>query len=169
VLTPKGQRLVERDPQIGPNQKFYLGLAKRGEIAHDAAIYRMYQIESADIRTRGGTVRRVVLDYELKRKVYAPLAKDRPNLKPGPYRKRQAEVAAENGLEVVNHKILLPDLRIEYETREGEMAKVDLELATAHYKPSQVAEKASVGFVVYTEGGGGKPEDRNFILELFSL
>jgi len=169
VLTKKGQRAVERDPQTGTGQKVYSGLAKRGEIAHDAAIYRMYQAESADIRARGGTVRRVVLDYELKRKVYSPLAKDRPRLKPEEYTKRQAEVAAEIGLEVVNGKIPLPDLRIEYETREGEMAKVDLELATEHYKASQVAEKASAGFVVHSEGGGGKPEDRDLISEILSL
>lgn len=169
VLTEKGRGLAERDPQIGPNQKVYSGLAKRGEMAHDAAIYRMYKVESADIRARGGTVRRVILDYELKQKVYAPLAKARRKLSPGQYRERQAEVAAANGLEVVDKKILLPDLRIEYETREGELAKVDLELATAHYKPSQMAQKASAGFVVYTESGGSKPEDHNLISELFSL
>ncbi len=169
VLTPEGQRFVERDPQIGPNQRVYSGLAKRGEIAHDAAIYRMYQAEAADIRARGGTIRRVVLDYELKQKVYSPLAKARPRLKPEQYAERQAEVAAANGLEVVNGKIPLPDLRIEYETREGEIAKVDLELATSHYKASQVAEKASAGFVVYSEGGGSKPEDRELISEILSL
>ncbi len=169
VLTPEGQRFVERDPQIGPNQRVYSGLAKRGEIAHDAAIYRMYQAEAADIRARGGTVRRVVLDYELKQKVYSPLAKARPRLKPEQYAERQAEVAAENGLEVVNGKIPLPDLRIEYETREGEIAKVDLELATSHYKASQVAEKTGAGFIVYSEGGGSKPEDREFISEILSL
>ena len=169
VLTEKGRRLIERDPLTGPDQRVYSGLAKRGEVAHDAAIYRMYQAEATEIRARGGTVCRVVLDYELKRNVYAPLAKDRPRLKPEEYAKRQAEVAAENGLEVVNGKIPLPDLRIEYQTRDGEMAKVDLELATEHYKASQLAEKASAGFVVYGEGGGAKPEDRDLISEILSL
>lgn len=169
VLTKKGQSALEWDSKADPKQAIYTGLVKEREAAHDTAIYRMYQTEAAEIRARGGTARRVVLDYELKRKVYAPLAKDRPRLKPEEYAKRQAEVAAENGLEVVNGKIPLPDLRIEYQTREGEMAKVDLELATEHYKASQVAEKASAGFVVYSEGGGSKPEDRDLTSEILSL
>jgi hypothetical protein len=69
----------------------------------------------------------------------------------------------------VNGKIPLPDLRIEYQTRDGEMAKVDLELATGHYKRSQISEKASAGFIVYSEGGGFKPEDRDFLSEILSL
>jgi len=37
-------------------------------------------------------------------------------------------------LQLVRGKIPLPDLRIEYENREGDMARVDLELATEHYR-----------------------------------
>jgi hypothetical protein len=169
TLTKDGQKLLRRDDQLSSGQAIYAGLVKPREAPHDAAIYRMYQAEAASIRARGGTVRRVVLDYELKRKVYAPLAKVRPQLKPEEYAKRQAEVATANGLEVVNGKIPLPDLRIEYQTRDGEMTKVDLELATDHYKASQLAEKASAGFVVYGEGGGAKPEDRDLISEILSL
>jgi hypothetical protein len=169
ALTKEGQKLLRDDVQLAPGQATYAGLVKPREVPHDAAIYRMYQAEAASIRARGGAVRRVVLDYELKRNIYAPLAKDRPRLTPEEFARRQAEVAAENGLEVVNGKIPLPDLRIEYQTRDGEMAKVDLELATEHYKASQLAEKAGAGFVVYGEGGGAKPEDRDFISEILSL
>lgn len=169
VLTNRGRRLLERDPNADTKQAIYAGLVKERELPHDAAIYRMYQAEAASVRASGGTVRRVILDYELKRRIYAPLAKERPQLKPDEYTKRQAEVAAENGLEVVNGRIPLPDLRIEFETRDGEMAKVDLELATEHYKASQIAEKAGAGFVVYGEGGGSRPEDRDLMTEILSL
>jgi hypothetical protein len=169
VLTKEGQRLLKREAGLASGQAIYAGLVKPREAPHDAAIYRMYQAEAASIRARGGTVRRVVLDYELKRRVYAPLAKDRPRLKPAAFARRQAEVAAENGLEVVKGKIPLPDLRIEYQSRDGEMAKVDLELATDHYKRSQISEKASAGFIVYGEGGKSKPEDRDFMSEILSL
>ena len=169
VLTKEGKRLLGRDGGLASGQAIYAGLVKPREVPHDAAIYRMYQAEAASIRARGGTIRRVILDYELKRKVYAPLAKDRPRLKPAEYARRRAEVAAENRLEVVKGKIPLPDLRIEYQTRDGEMAKVDLELATGHYKASQIAEKARAGFIVYSEAGGTKPEDRDFMSEILSL
>jgi len=49
----------------------------------------------------------------------------------------------------VGNKIPVPDLRIEYETREGDMGRVDLELATENYRPRQIAEKARAGFSLY--------------------
>jgi hypothetical protein len=35
----------------------------------------------------------------------------------------------------------LPDLRIECETRQDQMARVDLELTTQHYRPRQLAKR----------------------------
>jgi hypothetical protein len=40
-------------------------------------------------------------------------------------------------------------VRIEYETQEGDRDRVDLELATDHYRPQGLAEKASAGFQIY--------------------
>jgi hypothetical protein len=54
----------------------------------------------------------------------------------------------------VNGKIPLPDMRIEYQTAELELRRVDLELATRHYRPRGVAEKAKAGFSLYS-----RPED----------
>ena len=48
---------------------------KPQEVAHEAALYRMYQAETAEIEKGGGTIRRIVLDYELKKSIYAPLVK----------------------------------------------------------------------------------------------
>jgi hypothetical protein len=144
-LTKQGKRMLDKERKESRNgiqlaRRIYAGLVKPAEISHDAAIYRMYQLEAAEIRIQGAKIRRVVLDYELKKRVYSPLAKAR-NLPPEEFRKRQQEVAQMNGLIVVEGKIPLPDLRIEYETSEGERSKVDLELATGHYKTSQLAEK----------------------------
>ena len=65
--------------------------------------------------------------------------------------KKQAreEIAQEHGLKVVNGKIPLPDLRIEYETRDHEQARVDLELATRDYRGQHLAEKGKAGFSIY--------------------
>ena len=46
-------------------------------------------------------------------------------------------------------KIALPDLRIEYETAEGDLDRVDLELATEHYHRGHMATKARAGFKMY--------------------
>jgi hypothetical protein len=96
----------------------------------------------------------VILDYELKKKLYAPLARARA-ISEQEYRNKQQEIAQQHGLEVVDGKVLLPDLRIEYENRDGEIARVDLELATEHYKHGQLAAKAKAGFTIYMAGSSG--------------
>ena len=152
VLTKRGKTLLEREGHERPGQQVYAGFVKPAEVHHDAAIYRMYQAEARKIEQAGGRVSRVVLDYELKRKVYRPLAKARVQgsaLPPAEYARRQAEVASENGLKVVRGKVLLPDLRIEYDTANGERAHVDLELATRHYRGSSLRGKAEAGFKMY--------------------
>lgn len=150
VLTREGKHLVQQEYRAARGQRFYAGLVKPREVAHDAAIYRMYHVEAAEIEKRGGSVKRIVLDYELKKNVYKPLAKAR-DLPPLEYAKRQAEVAADNELKVIAGKIPLPDLRIEYETAEGDIAKIDLELATEHYHRAHAAGKLRAGFKVYAD------------------
>ena len=151
VLTKEGKRVVEQEEPNPSEQAFYAGFVKPQEVAHDAAIYRMYQVEAAQIQKQGGTIRRVVLDYELKKNVYSPLGRARQQLPPLQFAQRQAEVAAANGLKVIEGKIPLPDLRIEYETVEGELAKADLELATEHYHGAHVAGKLNAGFKTYAD------------------
>ena len=144
TLTRRGKHALERSGEEGT---FYAGFVKPAEMAHDAAIYRMYQAEAARITKQGGEIRRITLDYELKRKVYSPLAKVRPGSPE--YAKRQQEIAARHGLRVVRGHIQLPDLRIEYRTEEGETKTADLELATPHYRPGQLAAKSEAGFKFY--------------------
>ncbi len=156
TLTAAGKRLVDQQqrcesPDSKGAQQVYAGLKKIAEIEHDTAIYRMYQAEAKRIRSSGGKIRRVVLDYELKKKVFSPLAKAR-QVSLDFYQQRQREVASENGLRVVDGKIRLPDLRIEYETRTGEIEKVDLELATGHYRGTQLAGKSRAGFKLFRIG-----------------
>jgi hypothetical protein len=156
VLTRRGKELLEDPGHAREGQRIYAGFVKPNEVAHDAAIYRMYHAEAGRIALDGGRVRRVILDYELKRSVYSPLAKDK-GLPPLAYARRQTEVARQNGLTVVRGKIPLPDLRIEYETSTGDRAHVDLELTTEHYRGAQLREKAAAGFKMYApQGSAGR-------------
>lgn len=175
VLTKKGKALLEEEGQQTGQQKIYAGFVKPREVYHDAAIYRMYHAEAHQIERSGGRIRRIVLDYELKQKVYRPLAKARA--KPGAlgsaeYARQQAEIASQNQLKVVRGKILLPDLRIEYDTAAGERAHVDLELATHHYRGASLRAKAEAGFKMYAPQGGpvgGQPYDPEHVAEIFSF
>jgi len=150
VLTKEGKHLVQQQCRTDGAQQFYAGFVRPREVAHDAAIYRMYQAEAAQIEKRGGTIKRVVLECELMKSLYRSLAKAR-DLSALEYTRRQAEVAADNRLKVVDGKIPRPDLRIEYETAEGKLAKVDLELATEHYRGGLAAGKLKAGFKVYAD------------------
>jgi hypothetical protein len=72
-LTDRGRDLLEanryerHDRAHEPRQTFYAGLRKPRELTHDTKVYRAYQRAEERVREQGGQVRRVVLDYELKR------------------------------------------------------------------------------------------------------
>jgi len=141
TLTKSGHRLVRANRLVPKDQATYHGFVKPKEANHDADIYRLYQKEAERILDKGGRNLRVILDFELKKKLNRDFAKFGAESRP--------EIAARHGLQVVGNKIPVPDLRIEYETREGNLGRVDLELATEHYRPRQLAEKAQAGFSFY--------------------
>jgi DNA-binding MarR family transcriptional regulator len=149
TLTRHGHRLLVGSEHKGVTvQRFYHGFVKNREAKHDTALYRLYHQEIERIAKAGGRVRRVVLDYELKRSINRRLAALASLPKSQQERERQ-EVAEIHGLKVVSGKILLPDLRLEYESPDGEMAKVDLELVTHHYHHDNLLAKAKAGFAMY--------------------
>jgi len=146
TLTKAGHRLLKRTNELPDDQAIYYGLVKSREAQHHADLYRLYQKEVTRIERSGGRPVRVVLDYELKKRVFHDVAKLGPE-KHSAESKR--EIAEKHGLQLVRGKIPLPDLRIEYEGRDGDMARVDLELATEHYRGSNLAEKVRAGFSLY--------------------
>lgn len=91
-------------------------------------------------------VRRVVLDYEIKRELYEKLSQIDPHKNPAYERIR---VANEYDLQVVNDKIPVPDLRIEYEDDCRNLERLDLEIATRDYRPQGLAEKVKAGFHLF--------------------
>jgi hypothetical protein len=151
TLTKAGHRLLKRTNQFPDDQPIYHGLVKPREVKHDADLYRLYQKEAARIVRAGGRPLRIILDYELKRSLNRDLALLGPE-KDDPDRKN--EIAARHGLQLVNGKIPVPDMRVEYETAELDVRHVDLELATREYRPRALAEKAAAGFSMYS-----RPED----------
>src|SRR5229473_8228379 len=124
TLTKDGHRLVERAQLVSSRQALYHGLVKPKEARHDADLYRLYHKVAREIDDVGGKVRRVILDYELKKDLYGKLSQVDPNKKLAYERIR---VANEYDLKVVNDKIPVPDLRIEYEDECRELRRLDLE------------------------------------------
>ena len=147
TLTKVGYRLLRSNRLVAGDQAIYHGFVKPREANHDADLYTLYQKEAARIQAKGGRPVRVVLDFELKKKISQDFAKFGTGAR--------KEIARRHGLRVIRGKIPLPDMRIEYEQPGGEMARVDLELVTEHYRGRSVADKVLAGFFLYASRGEG--------------
>ncbi len=149
TLTKEGHRLLSRGQVVRRDQATYHGLKKPREAAHDADLYRLYHKASDEIESRGGRVLRVRLDYEIKDELYSRIARAAKDKRRKPEAVR-GEVAERYHLKVVSGKIPIPDLRIEYvNENEHQIQHRDLELATDHYRPRGLSEKARAGFQIY--------------------
>lgn len=146
TLTKAGRRFLAKQKLMPKGRPIYKGLVKPREARHDATLYRLYYKAAHQIERDGGKVRQVALDYELKKRINKELARLAPDRHdPG----KKNEIAQAYGVRVVNGKVVVPDLQIEYENAEGQLSQVNLELATKHYRPGQLQAKAQAGFTLY--------------------
>jgi hypothetical protein len=146
ALTKRGASLVRKSGSVSDDQAIYYGFRKPREARHDADLYRVYSAQADKIHATGGRTRRVVLDYELKRNLNRDL--ETLGIK-GRSHQALEQIAERHRLSVVNGKIPVPDLRVEYTTAELEAKHLDLELATRNYRPRALAEKAKAGFSLF--------------------
>ena len=156
TLTKEGNRLLQQGGILESRQRTYHGLKKPKEAAHDADLYRLYHKVSDEIESKGGRVVGVRLDYELKDELYSRTARASRLRHESPQSIRE-EMAKSFHLKVVDGKIPIPDVRIEYvNENDCQLQRRDLELATDHYRPRGLSEKARAGFQVYA-----RAEDTN--------
>ena len=148
TLTRDGHAVARS--RAGGGQQLYWGFAKPAECAHDSRLYRAYLHEERQLIAKGDSVKRVVLDYALKRDYFSRLNTKRDGRD---YRQRQWEVGRELHLSIIDGHVVFPDFRIEYEDERGELGRVDVEVATGNYRAQHVAVKAAAGFRVYADGG----------------
>jgi hypothetical protein len=149
TLTKQGQRLLARGKVVRPDQATYYGLKKPKEAIHDADLYRLYHKAADEIEAQGGQVLRVKLDYEIKEELYARLARAARD-KTRDSSEIRKSIAQSYHLKVDGGRIPIPDLRIEYlKENDNEIQHRDLELATDHYRPRGLAQKARAGFQIY--------------------
>jgi len=161
TLTERGRSVLEaarRPRENEPPQAFYAGVANSRELAHDAHIHRAYRDAAERLEADGHRVCRVVLEQELKRDYQAFLqapnrgkrdSHGRPERDPGEI----AQWAREHELPMREGHVQFPDLRIEYEGRDGRRDVQDIEIMTPHYRGAHAASKASAGFTQYRASG----------------
>ena len=156
TLTEHGRELLEarRRPGEDAAQAFYAGIRKPRELEHDTQVYRAY-LEAADRLTeRGDRLRRVVLDYELKRE-YQRFLQERnrgradSDGRPDRSAEEIALWAVEHNLPYFDEQVHFPDVRIEYEDIDGRSRDEDVEVTTVHYRGAHAAAAAKSGFSQY--------------------
>jgi hypothetical protein len=173
TLTKEGKRLIRYHGFVVDDQAIYSGFVKPKEADHDAALYRLYHKAADEIERKGGKVLRVLLDYELKEKLYRKLGQAQAQGEVQTQRSKES-FAHQVQIPVVHGKVSFPDLRVEYATQEMEIARLDLELATGHYHAGHLAEKARAGFQIYarSEDAAGLRrvrDDREIMTAILSL
>jgi hypothetical protein len=152
TLTGEGLRMVRKASGFREEQKLYHGFVKPRELDHDADLYKVYQKAANEVRQKGGKPLRVRLDFELKQEINR--AKEAARKLSGEERATLLRaVAEENGLRVEGSSIHLPDIQLEYETRDGRIERENLELLSQNYREEGMRTKASAGFKIYARAG----------------
>jgi hypothetical protein len=177
TLTDNGRALLEasRRPNGGQDQGFSAGFVKPRELAHDSRLYQAYLRSAERIAERGGRIRRVVLDHELKRDYQRFLQDHHRERRPGRRTVTRdpvdvAQWCQEQHLSSIDGHVQFPDVRIEFDDRDGRWEREDIEVTTPHYRGRQLAAKGQAGFTCYRATGarlgggasgsrGGRPFD----------
>jgi hypothetical protein len=186
ILTERGRDVLEalrRKSPDGRAQAFHTGLRNPRELGHDLMVYRAYLRTADRIVEQGGRIHRIVLDDELKREYQQFLQaanRGRPGSEGQPLRDEDSieRWAIGQRLPYEDGHVQFPDVRLEYEDRDGRAVTEDVEVETPHYRGGHAAAKARSGFTRYSSAGGrlggggsrgsGSPFDPGYAEDLLS-
>ena len=161
TLTRKGAAAI-RDLDAGhgldPGQHIRSAarLLQHVQLPHDTAIYRACGRERQRLLERGAAIRRVRLDGELKSAVArrSESARARDGRRADDAERHR--VAGELGLPIDEQgRVLYPDAQIEYIDADGRSGRVNVEVASGHYRQGSVRAKAAAGFRMHANGPAG--------------
>ncbi len=161
TLTRKGAAAI-RDLDAGhgldPGQHIRSAarLLQHAQLAHDTAIYRACGRERQRLIERGAAIRRVRLDGELKSAVARGSESARARNGRRAADAERHRVAGELGLPIdAQGRVLYPDAQIQYVDAEGHTGRVNIEVASGHYRQGSVRAKAAAGFRMHANGPAG--------------
>lgn len=163
TLTRTGRDLLERHraPSTnGERQTFYAGVRRPRELTHDREVYRACRQFEPTLAARGARVRRVVLDYALKRDYQQFLqARNRGRGDSDGRPERTAEEIAAwaraHELPYEDGHVRFPDARLEIEEADGRWTHEDIEVVTRHYRGAHAARAARGGVHAFRASGHG--------------
>ena len=130
---------------------------QHAQLSHDTAIYRACERERQRLLERGATIRRVRLDGELKSIVArrSESARVRDGRRAADAERHRAARELELPIDAEG-RVLYPDAQIEYTGAEGRSGRVNVEVASGHYRQGSVRAKAAAGFRMHANGPAGR-------------
>ena len=156
TLTEAGARKA-RDYAIeqgfDKEQQTWFGLVKRGELSHDTAVYRAAQKEQRQLLQQGARILRVRIDAEMKKHVARATESARAKEGKAAADAARRKAAQDLGLPMQQGRVVYPDAQIEYLDVEGRSGRVNVEIASEHYRPGAIASKARAGFQMHGNSG----------------
>ena len=159
TLTKAGAALAQRQAVrsgLDPQQRTWAGMVKPREASHDAQVAKACRKEIEAIAAKGGRLRRVLIDAELK----SILAKrsEAARIKEGREeadRERQ-QAAAELHLPCNDQgRVQIPDAQIQYADQAGNLGRVNVEVTSDQYGAAAIQAKSAAGFSMHGSGKGG--------------
>ena len=149
------------------DQRFWTGPGPQAQLRHDHQVFDAVAQDSADVVAKGGTVRRVRLEAELRGLLASAGETARARGGATAARKARAEAAAAIGLRVFEEDVPLPDALVELEQPDGSVLVRSIEVATGFYTQTQVRAKEGAGFRVYRFPGDRDKRRRGARVEEF--
>ena len=137
------------------------GMVKPREAAHDADVAKACRKEIEALTARGARLRRILIDAELK----GILAK-RSETARAKLGKEEADRARRKAADELHlpcddqGHVQIPDAQIQYVDEAGNPGRVNVEVASDHYREASVKAKSAGGFSMHGGKGGQAPNTR---------
>ena len=155
TLTETGARKARQyavEQGFDKKQQTWSGLVKHSELSHDTAVYRAAQLEQRRLLEKGAVIHRVRIDAEMKKHVARATEKARSKEGRAASDAARRKAAHDLELPIQDGKVVYPDAQIEYLDSEGRSGRVNIEIASEHYRSGTIAAKAQAGFQMHGNG-----------------
>ncbi|MDE2755690.1 MAG: hypothetical protein OXI92_03970 [Acidobacteriota bacterium] len=170
TLTKSGAALAQRlavKRGLDADQRTWSGMVKPREASHDADVAKACRKEIEDLAARGARVRRILIDAEMK----SILAK-RSEVARAKEGKEAADRERQRAAEQLHlpcddqGHVQVPDAQIQYVDEAGNIGRVNVEVASDHYREASVKAKSGAGFSMHGGKGGQASNTRTSLSSL---
>ena len=160
VATKGGARVAEKlvaRQGFAPAQRTWAGVGRAADLTHDVAVYRVTREARRQLAEQGAAVVRVRLDAELRGQVASKSEAARVQHGKTAADRARRRAAEELHLPVLEDgQVAYPDAQLEYEIEGPDgptSGRVNVEVASEHYRGEHIQAKADAGFAVFAANG----------------